>query len=201
MGHNNRAILFLIVTALLLGLMLQSCTADQSLSQPPAEKPKVMTPGRDEVKFTLSSQAFREGEKIPAKYTCSGQNISPPLSWTEPPTGTKSLALVVDDLEAPFGIFTHWVIFNIEHDIIELPEAVPTEEQLPNGTLQCRNSFQRIGYSGPVPPPGNPHRYEFTLNALDRVLDLKAGTSKDQLINAIKGHILAQGKLTGIFQR
>jgi Raf kinase inhibitor-like YbhB/YbcL family protein len=151
--------------------------------------------------LSLSSIAFQDGEGIPVKHTCEGQDVSPPLMWSELPQGTQSLALIVDDPDAPGGVFNHWVLFNIPSDNRRLPEAVPTQAQLPSGALQGRNGFGRVGYGGPCPPPGRPHRYCFTLYALDRVLDLKAGVSKKQVLDAMQGHILAQGKLTGTYQR
>ncbi|HEY92894.1 MAG TPA: YbhB/YbcL family Raf kinase inhibitor-like protein [Dehalococcoidia bacterium] len=149
--------------------------------------------------LSLSSIAFQDGEGIPVKHTCEGQDVSPPLMWSELPQGTQSLALIVDDPDAPGGVFNHWVLFNIPSDNRRLPEAVPTQAQLPSGALQGRNGFGRVGYGGPCPPPGRPHRYCFTLYALDRVLDLKAGVSKKQVLDAMQGHILAQGKLTGTY--
>ncbi len=149
----------------------------------------------------VSSPAFREGDRIPTKYTCEGQDISPLLAWSETPAGTQSFALIVDDPDAPGGVFTHWVLFNIPSDSRELPEAVPAQSQLPSGALQGKNDFGKIGYGGPCPPPGHPHRYQFTLYALDQLLDLKAGASKKQVLEAMQGHILAQGQLTGTFQR
>ena len=151
--------------------------------------------------LSISSPAFQDGERIPAKYTCQGQDISPPLKWSQVPNETQSLALIVDDPDAPSGVFTHWVIFNLPPDSRELPEAVPAASQLPSSALQGKNDFGKIGYGGPCPPPGYPHRYRFTLYALDRQLDLKAGSSKKQVLNAMEGHILAQGQLTGTYQR
>ena len=151
--------------------------------------------------LSISSPAFQDGERIPAKYTCQGQDISPPLKWNRVPNETQSLALILDDPDAPSGVFTHWVIFNLPPDSRELPEAVPAASQLPSGALQGKNDFGKIGYGGPCPPPGYPHRYRFTLYALDRQLDLKAGSSKKQVLNAMEGHILAQGQLTGTYQR
>lgn len=149
----------------------------------------------------VSSPAFREGNTVPTKYTCQGQDVSPPLAWSEPPAGSQSLALIMDDPDAPGGVFTHWVLFNIPSDSRELPEAVPAQPQLPSGAIQGKNDFGRLGYGGPCPPPGRPHRYQFTLYALDRLLDLKSGASKKQVLEAMQGHILAQGQLTGMFQR
>ena len=157
----------------------------------------------EEVEMTLSvsGSAFQEGGKIPAKYTCEGQDISPALTWDELPAGTRSFALIMDDPDAPIGIFTHWVLFNLPADACELPEAVPAQAQLPDGSLQGKNDFGKTGYGGPCPPSGRPHRYQFTLYALDQALDLKAGASKKQLLDAMPGHVLAQGILTGTYQR
>ena len=154
-----------------------------------------------EMVLNVSSPAFQEGEKIPAKYTCEGQDVSPKLEWSESPAGTRSFALIVDDPDAPSGVFTHWLLFNIPPDSHELPEAVPTQPQLPSGALQGKNDFGKTGYGGPCPPPGRPHRYQFTLYALDQSLDLKAGISKKQLLDTIQGHVLAQGQLMGTYQR
>ncbi len=154
-----------------------------------------------EMALTVSSSAFKEGDRIPAKYTCQGQDVSPPLAWGEPPAGTQSFALIVDDPDAPGGVFTHWVLFNIPPDSRNLPEAVPTQAELASGALQGKTDFGRTGYGGPCPPPGHPHRYQFTLYALDQPLGLEGGTSKKQLLSAMEGHILAQGQLTGTYQR
>lgn len=158
-------------------------------------------PEEDEMTLSLSSPVFREGEKIPVKYTCDGQDISPPLMWEEPPSGTQAFVLIMDDPDAPGGVFTHWVLFNLPGDSRELPEAIPRENQLVNKALQGTTDFGRIGYRGPCPPSGPAHRYRFDLYALDRPLDLKAGASKKQVLDAMQGHILVQGQLTGIYQR
>ena len=151
--------------------------------------------------LSISSSAFQEGERIPTKYTCEGQDISPTLMWGESPAGTRSFALIMDDPDAPGGVFTHWVLFNLPADTRELPEAVPAQSPLPSGALQGKSDFGKTGYGGPCPPPGSPHRYQFTLYALDQPLDLKSGASKKQVLEAMQGHILAQGQLTGIYQR
>jgi Raf kinase inhibitor-like YbhB/YbcL family protein len=155
------------------------------------------------VKMTLSltSSVFNEGERIPVKYTCQGQDISPQLHWNGVPEGSKSLALIMDDPDAPGGVFTHWVIFNLPANNQGLPEAITSAPQLSDGSLQGRNDFGRTGYGGPCPPPGKPHRYRFALYALDKKLDLGAGSSKNQVLNAVEGHILAHVQLTGIYQR
>ena len=164
----------------------------QSRAEPPKEA---------DMELSVSSSVFAEGDVIPDSYTCQGRDISPPLVWSQPPAGTQSLALIVDDPDAPVGVFTHWVIFNIPADSGGLPEAVPTQAELPSGALQGKNDFGRTGYAGPCPPPGRPHRYQFTVYALDSRLDLRAGASKEQLLAAMQGHVLAQGKLSGSYQR
>lgn len=151
--------------------------------------------------LSLLSPAFQEGEKIPVKYTCEGQDVSPVLTWGEPPLETQTFALIVDDPDAPVGVFTHWVLFNVPSDSRQLAEAVPNQDKLPSGALQGKNDFGKIGYGGPCPPPGRPHRYQFTLYALEKPLDLKAGASKKQVLDAMQGHILTQGQLTGTYQR
>lgn len=151
--------------------------------------------------LSISSPAFGEGDKIPPEYTCEGQDISPQLDWDGIPEETKSLALIVDDPDAPGGTFTHWVIFNIPPDSNELSEALPLTPKLSDSSVQGGNDFGKIGYGGPCPPPGKPHGYRFSLYAIDKHLDLGAGSSKNQVLDAIKGHILAQGQLTGIYQR
>ena len=151
--------------------------------------------------LSLSSPAFEEGDRIPTKYTCEGQDVSPPLAWIEPPAESQSFVLIVDDPDAPVGVFTHWVLFNLPPDTRELSEAIPAQDQLTSGALQGKNDFGRIGYGGPCSPPGRAHRYRFTLYVLDQPLDLKAGASKKQVLDAMEGHILAQGQLTGTYQR
>jgi Raf kinase inhibitor-like YbhB/YbcL family protein len=158
---------------------------------------------QEEVMMTLSlsSTAFQEGDMIPVKYTCDGQNISPPIMWGELSSKTEAFALIVDDPDAPAGVFTHWVLFNIPGDVHQLEEGILTQEELQNGALQGKNDFGRIGYDGPCPPHGAIHRYRFTVYALDKSLDLKSGSSKKQLLDAMKGHILAQGQFIGTYRR
>ena len=149
----------------------------------------------------LSSRSFKEGERIPDKYTCNGYDISPPLSWGPASAAVKSWTLIVDDPGASRGAFTHWTIYNIPGQETGLCEAVPTSQRLPNGALQGLNDTLKSGYSGPCPPPGSAHHYNFTLYALDTILDLPAGASKKQIISSIQGHIIAQGRLIGTFSR
>jgi Raf kinase inhibitor-like YbhB/YbcL family protein len=151
--------------------------------------------------FELTSSAFKEGELIPKKYTCEGPDASPLLRWGNPPQGTRSFALIADDPDAPVGTWVHWVIFNLSADARELPEGVPAQDTLPSGPRQGLNDFKRVGYGGPCPPPGKPHRYYFKLYALDKVLDLKPRVTKAQILDASKGHVLAEAQLMGKFGR
>jgi Raf kinase inhibitor-like YbhB/YbcL family protein len=158
----------------------------------------------------LTSTAFKEGEFIPRKYTgdwpsehsnVNEVNVSPPLHWSGAPENTKSLALLCEDPDAPSGMWVHWVLFNVPPGTAELAEAIPTEPSLPSGARQGKNDFGKIGYGGPKPPQGQTHRYYFRIYALDTVLDLKEGASRQQLLDAIKGHILAVGVLMGKYAR
>jgi len=148
----------------------------------------------------LASTAFKNGEVIPQKYTCEGADVSPALSWAEAPQGTKTLVLIVDDPDAPVGTWVHWVLFNLPATARALTEAVPKTATAVGG-LQGRNDFQQIGYGGPCPPRGKPHRYFFKLYALDAVLDLRPGATKRDVEAAMKGHIQANGELMGTYQR
>lgn len=151
--------------------------------------------------FELTGSVFKEGELIPNKYTCEGSDLSPPLRWNNPPAGTRGFVLIVDDPDAPVGTWVHWVLYNIPIDVRGLAEGLPALETLPNDALQGLNDFKRIGYGGPCPPPGPPHRYVFTLYALDRDLNLKPRATKAQVLDAMKGHVLGEAHLTGRFGR
>ena len=150
--------------------------------------------------ITIESSAFGEGGMIPVHYTCDGENISPPLKWSEPPEGTVSFAMISDDPDAPAGTWVHWVVYNIPADVRELPENIPSTEKLSDGTVQGITDFRSIGYGGPCPPSGT-HRYYFKVYALDAMLDLRPGATKQQFLAAMEGHILAQGKLMGRYAR
>lgn len=149
----------------------------------------------------LSSTAFQPEDDIPSKYTCSGADVSPALSWTDPPAGTQSFALIADDPDAPVGTWVHWVAYDIPASTRQLPEGVPKTDAIPGGGVQGQNDFRKTGYGGPCPPPGKPHRYYFKLYALDAKLNLKPGATKKDVEQAIKGHILAQAELMGRFKR
>src|SRR5271157_1050244 len=151
--------------------------------------------------MNLSSTSFHDGSQIPAEYTCSSAGISPQLAWSSPPAATATLALIVTDPDAPRGTWVHWVLYNLPAGTRALPEGLPALGQLPDGALQGRNDFGEIGYGGPCPPPGSPHHYIFTLYALDAKLNLPEGATRAQVEAAIQGHILASGRLVGLYQR
>lgn len=151
--------------------------------------------------LTLTSTAFANGAAIPADYTCDGTDVSPDLAWTQPTQSIQSYALIVDDPDAPGGTWTHWVIYNIPATAQGLAEAVPDDPTLPDGTMQGKNSWNTDGYRGPCPPSGGAHRYFFTLYALDSAPALAAGATKQQLLDAMTGHILYQAVLMGTYQR
>ncbi|MCS7337824.1 MAG: YbhB/YbcL family Raf kinase inhibitor-like protein [Verrucomicrobiae bacterium] len=153
------------------------------------------------MKIQVTSPAFQDGKPIPSKYTCDGEDVSPPLNWTNVPPEAKSLVLISDDPDAPVGTWVHWVLYDLPPTTAGLSEGVPKSSELPNGAKQGINDFRRIGYGGPCPPPGKPHRYYFKLYALDTMLGLKPGATKAEVEKAMKGHILAQGQLMGTYQR
>lgn len=151
--------------------------------------------------FILESPAFADGSTIPATYTCEGKNYSPSLKWKNSPPGTKSFALIVDDPDAPAGIWVHWVVYDMPANATALEEAVATAETLPDGTKQGVNDFGAIGYGGPCPPRGKPHRYFFKLYALDIKPAVRARATKAELEKAMEGHIVGAAELMGTYQR
>jgi Raf kinase inhibitor-like YbhB/YbcL family protein len=148
----------------------------------------------------LTSDAFSDGSMIPKRFTCDGEDLSPPLSWSGLPTETESLTLICDDPDAPVGTWDHWVLFNIPALANGLPENVPAKATLDDGGVHGNNSWGRLGYGGPC-PPGGTHRYFFKLYALDIALNLKTGATKSQVANAMEGHILDRGQLMGKYKR
>jgi Raf kinase inhibitor-like YbhB/YbcL family protein len=180
-----------IVSLLLLGLIASAgLRAEESKAKKGGNMP-----------ITIKSSAFAPGAAIPAKFTGDGANVSPPLTWNGVPPGAKSLALICDDPDAPAGTWVHWVLYGLPATASDLPEKVPASETLSNNAKQGMNDFKKIGYGGPAPPPGKPHRYYFTLYALDVELALKAGETKQELLHAMKEHVLGEGQLMGTYQR
>ena len=152
--------------------------------------------------ITITSPAFEPGAAIPAQYTCDGDDISPPLEWSASPEGTRSLALIMDDPDAPIRIWVHWVVYNLPAVPRSGRRRIPREGKtfnLPDGAVQGKSSFNRTDYGGPCPPAGE-HHYVFHLYALDTVLGSET-MDKAALLEAMQGHILAQGELMGVFKR
>jgi hypothetical protein len=162
-------------------------------------------PAKEERKFagtmSIRSSAFTDGKRIPKDYTCDGHDVSPPLEWSGVPEGTKSLALVCDDPDAPMGAFTHWVLWGLAPDATILPKSVRLDTPLPGGARQGMNGFHHIGYGGPCPPPGKPHRYYFKLYALDTVINPPESAGKGALERAMDGHVLDEAQLMGRYGR
>jgi len=179
----------LVVTIVVLALLAAGCSG-------PSPSPTV-GPIADEIPtFPLYSDAFADGEPIPSSYTCDGDNISPPLNWADPPAGTETFALIVDDPDAPGGTWVHWVLFNIPGDLRALePGAGP-----PEGSVTGVNGWGRNAYGGPCPPLGT-HRYVFTLYALNTTLTLDEGATKDDVLKAAEGHAIGLARLTGTYSR
>ncbi len=163
--------------------------------------PEAGAQGGRPMTLVISSPSFSAGADIPRKHTCDAVDVSPQLAWSGAPAGTRSFALIADDPDAPVGTWVHWVYYDLPANATGLPENVNKVEEPPSGGRQGRNDFRRTGYGGPCPPPGKPHRYFFKLYALDRALDLKAGASKKDVEQAMKGHILAQAELVGKYGR
>lgn len=150
--------------------------------------------------LVLTSAAFPPGEGIPSRYTCDGEDLSPPLEWGEPPAGTRSFTLILEDPDAPAGTWDHWILFNLPASRRGLAEGIPAQEELPDGSRHGRNSWGRCDYGGPCPPRGT-HRYFFRLYALDRELDLPAGATKEEVLNRMQGHVLELAELMGTYRR
>ncbi len=152
------------------------------------------------MKLIVSSSAFQAGELIPKKFTCDGEEVSPPIAWSDVPKETKSVALISDDPDAPRGTWVHWVIFNIPPNAKGLPENIQPRSTLPDGSRQGMNDSREIGYGGPCPPSGT-HRYYFKVYALNTTLTLESGATKAQLLKAMEGHILGEGEVMGRYKR
>lgn len=190
---RTRASAFTILSSLAL---LGCGTGPQPL---PPEPPAKQSPDhKSEIKLT--SAAFKEGQPIPRQYTCDGVNVSPPLEWSGAPKAAKTIAIVVDDPDAPAGTWVHWVLYNLPAENIGLVENVPATETLKAGAFQGKNDFEKIGYGGPCPPSGT-HRYFFKIYAVDGELPVKAGATKAELEKAMEGHVVSQGQLMGTYQR
>ena len=180
------------ILVLLLLVVLSACQGSQRPQE--AQEEAAMD-------LQVASSSFQAGESIPKRHTCDGADVSPPLSWSEPPSGAESLVLIVDDPDAPVGTWAHWLLFNIPAGARSLDEAVPAIPVVRGVGVQGNNGWRRTGYGGPCPPSGPAHRYFFRLYALDAVLDLGPGASWREVEVAMQGHILAQGELVSKYGR
>ena len=151
--------------------------------------------------LNISAADFAGGSTLPSKYTCQGDSISPALAWTGEPGSTRSFALIVEDTDAPAGLFTHWLIFNIPAATHSLPEGASPQGSRPKGSTEGKNDAGTLGYSAPCPPPGKPHRYYFKLYALSDKLALSSGASRAEMDASLKGLILAEARTMGTYQR
>jgi Raf kinase inhibitor-like YbhB/YbcL family protein len=173
--------------------------ATLSCGRSPKARPK--GDGAQASEFKIASTAFQEGGEIPKKFTCEGEDLSPPLHWANPPRGTQSFVLIAEDPDAPSGTWFHWVVYDLPARARELPEDVPKQAEVPGGGVQGQNSFGRIGYGGPCPPPGSAHHYFFNLYALDTTLNLRPGAAKEEVVTSAKGHVLGDAQFMGLFKR
>jgi Raf kinase inhibitor-like YbhB/YbcL family protein len=185
----NARLNFLFAAILAAGLVTAGCSRE-----PKPAKGHVM-------KIQLTSAAFADGQPIPAKYTGDALDISPPLAWTNAPASTKSFALIADDPDAPVGTWVHWVIYDLPPTVTALAEDQLKLAQFKNGAKQGLNDFKKTGYNGPAPPPGKAHRYYFKLYALDAPTGLPPGATEADLLKAMDGHVLGEGRLMGTYQR
>jgi hypothetical protein len=190
--------LSIAIAGLTFSLLACSCAKQ---SQPVPNQTNVPTTNQNQAttKIKVASTAFKEGESIPSQYTCDGVNISPSLEWTATP-GAKTLAIVCDDPDAPAGTWTHWLVYNLPGATMGVIENMPVQEKVGGGGMQGTNDFGKIGYGGPCPPKGT-HRYFFKVYALDSELPLKPAATKDQLMKAMEGHVIAQGQLMGTYAK
>jgi Raf kinase inhibitor-like YbhB/YbcL family protein len=187
MKHISFSILLIMLTA---SFLLIGCTGD-STNLP-------IDPSKSTI--TVTSDAFNNGEAIPVKYTCDGINVSPQIAWTPGPEGTEFYVLLLDDFDAPSKVFSHWILYNIPKGVTDLHDGISTNGILDTGAIQGRNDMTKLGYYGPCPGDGKLHNYVFTIFAVDTYFQMPAGWRQD-VIDAMKGHVLAQGQLTGTYQR
>ena len=196
----------LAVLTLIAGVVLAlgvACGGDSEEEAPLATE----TPagGEEGVTFSLGSGAVANEAAIPSRHTCDGEDVSPGLAWSDASASTEAFALILDDPDAPGGTFTHWLLYDVPPDVSSLPEGVPNEAApqiaAGAGADQGLNDFGNLGYGGPCPPPGPAHRYTFALYALDETVDLNPGATRQQLLDAMRDHILGEARLTGTYAR
>lgn len=197
------AVVMALGVALLCGCPRSTSVSDEA---PPMPQPSPVEPTAEgppaAAEWQLSSPAFASGESIPQQHTGDGENVSPPLEWTAPPEGTRELALICDDPDAPAGTFTHWIVYGLAPEVTGLPEGLARSETVAHPALkQGVNGFGKVGYDGPAPPPGKAHRYQFTLYALSAQIDLAPGASRGELLRSMEGKVLGRTMLEGTYGR
>lgn len=204
---------YLLIISVIIVMLTCSCRSSQTDSHPEnretaesrtesdTAKTENYNTGGDVMVITVTSSAFKEGENIPKKHTGEGEDVSPPLTFSGIPDEAKSIAIICDDPDAPVGNWVHWVIFNIKPDTKLLEENIPKTVNVLETAKQGTNDFRKIGWNGPMPPPGKPHRYFFKVYALNTMLNITGDIKKADLEKAMKGHILAEGQLMGKYKR
>jgi Raf kinase inhibitor-like YbhB/YbcL family protein len=190
----TRGLLWSIVGLVLAAMLLSGCGREEPT-------PELAPAGQAIASFEMTSAAFDQGGTIPQQYTCDGPDLSPPLRWAAPPEGTQSLVLIADDPDAPAGTWVHWVLYDLPPGQRELAEGLPQQETPAEGGTQGKNDFGKLGYGGPCPPKGKPHRYFFRLYALDIKVDLSPGATKGEVLEKMAGHVLAEAELVGRYGR
>jgi Raf kinase inhibitor-like YbhB/YbcL family protein len=187
---SSRIVVLLLIGIITASILSAGCTGQ---SPPPV--------GSNGTGIVVLSDGFTSGGTIPQQFTCLGQNISPAFLWSAIPAGTQSMAILMQDLDAPRPGFTHWIVYNIPPASREIPGNITTEPFLPDGSIQGKNDAGKIGYTGPCPPAGKPHRYVITVYALNRNPDTSVALNRTGFTTAIKGAIIAEGTITGTCQR
>ncbi len=197
---------FIILTIMVMAAMgtagLASCSPASSTTSTNGSSEMSTNPQTSgKSSFTITIPAFPNGANIPTRYTCSGANVSPIVQFGKPPQGTVTLAVIVEDPDAPGGLFIHWLLYNLAPDLEALPEGIQAGAQVSGIGTQGKSGFGSNGYGGPCPPPGTPHHYHFRAYALDLAPNLPAGLTAAQLKSRINGHVLADADWVGLFQR
>ena len=186
----RRLVISIMALFLVVPLVITGCKTEDTVIPFDSSRPSI----------TVTSDAFKDGEAIPVKYSCDGINVSPQIAWTPGPEGTEFYVLLMDDIDAPDKVFSHWILYNIPAKVTDLHDGISTNGILDTGAIQGRNDMTKLGYYGPCPGDQNTHHYIFTVYAVDAFFQMPAGWRQD-VVDALEGHILAQGQLTGTYKR
>lgn len=191
MHFGKTAVTLAFTASLGFGLLVQMHGPAKAADEKPKAKVEILT---------VSSKAVTDGKPVPKDYTGDGKDISPDLTWTKPPATSKTIAVTCEDPDAPGGTWFHWILFNLPTTTSGLKENLAKKDVLPGGGVQGKNDFGKIGYNGPFPPKGEEHHYHYKVFALDTTLGLKPGANKKQFYEALSGHVVGRGKLTGTYK-